>query len=790
MSILSKQQISKLYKNRDEITLEDAESYFCAASILSSIGEKGDSLKLCTYLLLEKLGAEKAWSLVKKVVIAGRVKQKVYENIGTIFRKAFKDALRIESAEGLVTRSDIAEQIYCPLMEHCILVKREHAEKFCWILQKATFDRDESMAQMLFNVSTPIVWRYLKSVNSHIRLGAYFVQVNVFPPSSNDSIQVTDFMNDHCKAFLQALSDKSVDICVQAINDVNEAISSYYDQIPEVYTEKFFNKLAVLAKDENVEIRAAVFHGLRFFYGCAKAVLKFEILLKNICPEAIDDPVDRVRCNVFRLLNMICNSRIKVILPPKTETKERPILGLSEVLCRLDYEENEVVEREIALLIYNSFFYKNMASEERYKILNNMCRINRSACLDLHRLLYTTNEKDTDGVMAHMSSVLNVSLRMLQGVILKQADLNNKRLAKYDFESYVLCGDKTILDENNETNMTDSIEKLLDRINNMISCMVVCFASIRYATDFNQSTAQAVTITRYFSEIVTEIISNFETKTDLVDTALSIILLIRNAGMQASKLKNDCVRMLRAGQLNKRYLEIYGLVDMSELMEFLKKGLHKLENEFFVVDDVPARKKAKRLAEQYMHYIAGFIEQFERICNSFVANLQDGRPVDMKLFFNCWKIWTVVSIMKHNEAAYKATDEKEDKKAEKNSRRRSAKIKLEIETDDILDPMLKEYLWMKQNISECPELSANSDFVEHFYNMISLQVKSYTHLKSAIQTVISYAKRLYKMQDTYPRTRSINQSYQTFLKDGYHALEYAEADPICNLGIFEEEADD
>jgi hypothetical protein len=134
-------------------------------------------------------------------------------------------------------------------------------------------------------------------------------------------------------------------------------------------------------------------------------------------------------------------------------------LDITEVLYRLDYEQNEVVEREISKLIYINFFHKNLPSEERYKVLNNMCRINWSACMDLHRMLYTIDADDVEGVLAHMSSVLTASLRMFQGVISKRKDLTNKRLANYDFDSYVLHGDKTILDENNDTNMTDSMDK-------------------------------------------------------------------------------------------------------------------------------------------------------------------------------------------------------------------------------------------------------------------------------------------------------------------------------------------
>jgi hypothetical protein len=91
-------------------------------------------------------------------------------------------------------------------------------------------------------------------------LGAYFVQVNVFPPSGDDPIEVADCFNKHCEAFLEALDDNSVDICLQAIDNVCDAVSTYYDQIPELFIDKIFNKLAALAKDELVEIRAAVYH--------------------------------------------------------------------------------------------------------------------------------------------------------------------------------------------------------------------------------------------------------------------------------------------------------------------------------------------------------------------------------------------------------------------------------------------------------------------------------------------------------------------------------------------------
>lgn len=84
--------------------------------------------------------------------------------------------------------------------------------------------------------------------------------MNVFPPSADDPIHVTDCFNRHCEAFVAALGDISVDICMQAIGNVCEVVSMYYDQIPEAFIDKIFNRLATLAKDDLAEIRAAVYH--------------------------------------------------------------------------------------------------------------------------------------------------------------------------------------------------------------------------------------------------------------------------------------------------------------------------------------------------------------------------------------------------------------------------------------------------------------------------------------------------------------------------------------------------
>jgi hypothetical protein len=61
--------------------------------------------------------------------------RRICENIGAILRKAYTSAeeVALDDDDETVKRSDIAFQIFRPLMEHCILVKRQHADKFCMV---------------------------------------------------------------------------------------------------------------------------------------------------------------------------------------------------------------------------------------------------------------------------------------------------------------------------------------------------------------------------------------------------------------------------------------------------------------------------------------------------------------------------------------------------------------------------------------------------------------------------------------------------------------------------------
>lgn len=272
-------------------------------------------------------------------------------------------------------------------------------------------------------------------------------------------------------------------------------------------------------------------------------------------------------------------------MPPRT-ANIKPVVPIEDLLYRLDYEQNETVEREISRLLYINIFHKNISSEDRYKLLNSMCQLNRNACFDLHRMIYSLRDLKAESVLAHLSGTLSVCLRVLRTLVSTQIELKNKRLAKYDFDNYVLNGDEAIIDEKNETNTADDLNKckffcshifivfisVIQRVNDVIDCMVVCYSSMRCDPGFDDKVMQAKVICRSFTEITNVIIGHFESQEELVDTALSIVSMVRNAGVHASKIKHDCARMLRMGRLNTHYLGIYALIDMEELLKLLMTG--------------------------------------------------------------------------------------------------------------------------------------------------------------------------------------------------------------------------
>jgi hypothetical protein len=90
-------------------------------------------------------------------------------------------------------------------------------------------------------------------------MGAFVVQASVFPPSCDDTLRTSDYENKHYDAFLKALRDPSIDICLKAIEYVCEIVSFWWKDIPEERIQQIFKAFEELSTDESAEIRAALY---------------------------------------------------------------------------------------------------------------------------------------------------------------------------------------------------------------------------------------------------------------------------------------------------------------------------------------------------------------------------------------------------------------------------------------------------------------------------------------------------------------------------------------------------
>jgi hypothetical protein len=141
-------------------------------------------------------------------------------------------------------------------------------------------------------------------------------------------------------------------------------------------------------------------------------------------------------------------------IPTNTTDGEDAVISVESVLYRLDFEESEAVQREISALVFSTFFEHDMSNENRYKMLNKLCRINRNACLDVHRFIYTFKLVSEDCALSHLSNTLVVCENILESIISRQGN-EDERMETTDAHG----NDTTALpNQENDLNKRRSLE--------------------------------------------------------------------------------------------------------------------------------------------------------------------------------------------------------------------------------------------------------------------------------------------------------------------------------------------
>ncbi|KAI6209826.1 hypothetical protein M3Y96_00262400 [Aphelenchoides besseyi] len=810
---LRKKDIVNYYKNRQDLNDDDAVDYFCHPDVLGAVDSKGnntDGLKLNTYFLLEKLGAARAWDLIRTNVVRKSPTPRICELIGLTIRNAYNQALDDDASTHFSTdsrpkvrKSEIADGMMRPLIESCILVQRKYAEKFILILKGSVEDRKDKFSRMLFNVSEPLVWRYLDAANWHVRAGAYSVQTLIYPPSCGDSIRQTEYMSKHHNAFISGLKDECVDICIQSVESACSVVGLWSKEISGDWVEKIFKELALLAADESAEIRAKLYLGLRHFVTCSTLAIQFERLLKKICPSGIDDVSDRVRCNVFRLLNLVAqeNEKLKIV----SHSDDKPsILKLRPVLFRLDFEEGEAIEKEISLLLYQQYIKGLKQMSKLYTRVSHFCKINRNACLDLHRLFFTAKIMDIPQCLAYLRFLLDSGMRAFKFLVEKQEEVDGE------------TSTQQVNDESAEDH--ESLRAKFNDFKNVLDCAIVLFTTIRGDPKFEPGNVEAMQVSRLFILVVDKIFVSDPHGFDrqpkhpgLFDSAFLIMSTLRTGGQHLQQVRQGTTRMIKAGQCNVKWIETFGLLDMEQLLNVIRSGLKQMEkssksaqaaatiqkggrnrSEFFAnektvietLDTVLASQPCQQyILDTYIHCVDQLIASLTEISENFVLRIREGEDINTELLIECVKTLNVLQILKHtHETIGAAVDEGKSRKRGRHAAtpmsRRSAAMYEMLDAERRTDPLLSTIHWFQRHLSANERMTANTQMLELFFYVLNLHFRAYKHRKAAVEEALSLIVQIHDAYRAQPNTRSMIQLFNECRQvHGKHALEFAEENP-------------
>ncbi|KAI6239928.1 hypothetical protein M3Y99_00525900 [Aphelenchoides fujianensis] len=688
---------------------------------------------------------------------------------------------------------------------------RKHADRFVLILKAAVEERKHDFARMLFAVSEPLVWRYLTTA--------------IFPPVCEDPIRQQEFTLRHCESFVQGLQDETVDIAVQQLEAVCEAMAFWVKEFSAEWVARLFAALERAAGDEVAEIRARTFAALRHLVACPDLVKPFEELLQRICPNGIDDQSDRVRCNTFRLLNHVCesNPNIKVIT---NKADPAAILALDPVLYRLDFEEAEAVEREIVTLLHGRYFADTRPTRLFSRVMY-FGKVSRAACLELHRLFMSARLLTVDEGLVYVRSVLEAALRAL------------KRLLEA-FEAHEAAdeadGDEPADEDAEEDDEEHSreggrpskrmLEKKMAALKTVVDAMVVLFTCIRGDAAFNAADAEAMHVAHLFTRFVDDVLNADEgaftgappRQPGLFNSAFAIMAMLRNGGQHVSRVVQGTIRMLRAGHLDPKYLETAALLDMEKMLTTFKSGLRQIQktsksadakaalvqrgarnnSDFFSNERVVIRALDATLAaascrqyvlDTYAHVLDDFVKLLADVCDNFARRLRDGEEVDFELFAACFESANTMRVLKHHRDTRDAEEPPAGRKRARGAAapRRSALLLAELDEETRTDPLLDAVHWFQRHFGPSERLAAHAPFVELFFSVLNVHFRAYKHRRAAIEEAQRMLESVHERYQALSAGHSLAAPFAECRANGQHALEFALEDRARSLFQLPEE---
>ncbi|KAI6186269.1 hypothetical protein M3Y98_00114600 [Aphelenchoides besseyi] len=782
---LRRSEITRLLNDKHRITSEEGSQLLVNKNVLNC----RDGRRLCSYLIAEKLGLDSAWKLFSIAVVEENYETKTYESMGNVINSLYKQSSNSKSANS-ISKLDVEEQLYEPLIRNTILTQPKYAEKFAAILRGSVDDLYGGVAEMLFRVSKPLIWRYLDATNASVRLGAFRAQVLVFPPKTSDPIEESTYFGRHYDALNSALLDESIAVCIQAIESTFKILSVWWDNVPTTKLEKMLQSIITLSSQEVVEIRVAVIQGLRLFANCRDAAHRMFPIIKTICTAGIDDEAEKVRLFTCKLLCLF----------QENETfKTQTIVPFKNLLFRLDFEENQSIEFELSKYIFTHYFCRTLSNTSRYNFVKRLCSVSKLAVMDMHRHL--TDFMTTEDIVYHLNAIVHVATCLLNeigkrgqstGQIVSTTPIKN---SKNDWHEAVGMEPEA---EEDEPVVWSSTTSGLKSVKDILDCAIVCYARTQEKFVRMNNDSFLGTLCRRFLDVVQKIFDYNEiVDEDLHNTALTIMSFVKVKGMSVINIINTTERLLRGGRLDKRTLEIFGMHDMTQILKIIDEGLTQLvdtSSKMKSVQSSPTKRIRTRTfsdeivvldslnyllssstCSQYIHteygmFVDKFADKLEKLRDNYMLKMRKNYDFDRKLFLSVYETWTVVTILRH--AVINKKEEPKRKPRRGIKRKISGEFVCSFTTQT--DPLILECEWFQRQYKAKPAICKDQKFLDTFLCCLGLHFRAYNHTKSAVDLGVDVLNQIEReITKRQSKSFTLPKSLTECRKHSIHAANFA-----------------
>ncbi|CAG9529548.1 unnamed protein product [Cercopithifilaria johnstoni] len=568
-----KQLLKRLYSDVDEVlekcTINELRRAVYEPCFITSLEGK----KLAAHFIL-RIGIDKFWLLVKKVVTSEKTSKVQCVNYGEVLLLAWKNVVK----DGVNKFQDRLERIFMDVVYYALQHLRCN-KKFMAMLECFGKARSKQIDAMIYRTFEPNLWRCLKAANETVRYNACCLFLPFYPFVSDDDIENAENISMQQGIIIDLLKDDSYGIRSEACRRTLFILSTYFDTFPLDFIKQCLTQIIdVLSVDSIVSVRIAVYEGMRDLLRCGSALNACERALKCLFDNrGINDRCDHVRLVAFELLNALVGHRF---------IKLSEVVKMDRILKVFALEESDMVRKEIAKLLLPFYMKPGLSPDEVIRRIIVMGHESEIAALSFHHIITAENLLPIEHAVQHGKSlVLAVykTLRSLKGIDGCETD-----------EAISVCSEATTCETFIEPVQDETNEKfeLWRSSHLLLNCLVVMWLPLRLTLDDEKYAKENENLRRLLTKLFKFAFLHYRNT--------SILEAVMHLGKTLDNWKEGRVLVLQELLQNCSlddekatvYLEAATSWDFLALLKFIDDAFETVKRE--TCGDSPLKKREKK----------------------------------------------------------------------------------------------------------------------------------------------------------------------------------------------------